>query len=174
MEHLGEKGCVLVDTTCGSVLNVWKMVHRYARDGYTVVIHGKHYHEETRATASQALTHPGGHYLCVRDTREAEVVCEFLRGTVSSADVLARFGGAASSPGFDPARDLERIGLANQTTMLMTREPGDPGDAARGDARPPRRRRGSSVVSAPSTPSVPRPRIARTRSSPCSTPTTST
>jgi 4-hydroxy-3-methylbut-2-enyl diphosphate reductase len=54
----------------------------------------------------------------VRDTREAEVICGFLRGTVPSADVLARFGGAASSPGFDPARDLERIGLANQTTML--------------------------------------------------------
>jgi 4-hydroxy-3-methylbut-2-enyl diphosphate reductase len=118
MEHLGEKGCVLVDTTCGSVLNVWKMVHRCARDGYTVIIHGKSYHEETRATASQALTHPGGHYLCVRDTREADVICGFLRGTVSSADVLLRFGGAASSPGFDPVRDLERIGLANQTTML--------------------------------------------------------
>jgi 4-hydroxy-3-methylbut-2-enyl diphosphate reductase len=118
MEHLGDKGCVLVDTTCGSVLNVWKMVHRCARDGYTVIIHGKSYHEETRATASQALTHPGGHYLCVRDTREADVICGFLRGSVSSADVLARFGGAASSPGFDPARDLERIGLANQTTML--------------------------------------------------------
>ena len=66
MHLLTAKGCVLVDTTCGSVLNVWKMVHRCARDGYTVVIHGKHYHEETRATASQALTHAGGRYLCVR------------------------------------------------------------------------------------------------------------
>ena len=119
MAHLGEKGCVLVDTTCGSVLNVWKMVHRCARDGYTVIIHGKSYHEETRATASQALTHPGGHYLCVRDTREAEVVCGFLRGTVAADAVRARFV-EASSPGFDPARDLERIGLANQTTMLST------------------------------------------------------
>ena len=53
------KGCVLVDTTCGSVLNVWKNVHRYARDGFTAVIHGKHYHEETKATASQALDPPG-------------------------------------------------------------------------------------------------------------------
>ena len=67
LQHLRSKGCVLVDTTCGSVLNVWKNVHRYARDGFTSVIHGKHYHEETRATASQALTHPGGHYLCVKD-----------------------------------------------------------------------------------------------------------
>jgi 4-hydroxy-3-methylbut-2-enyl diphosphate reductase len=119
MAHLGDKGCVLVDTTCGSVLNVWKMVHRCARDGYTVIIHGKSYHEETRATASQALTHPGGHYLCVRDPNEAEIVCGFLRGTVAADDVRARFA-AASSPGFDPARDLERIGLANQTTMLST------------------------------------------------------
>jgi 4-hydroxy-3-methylbut-2-en-1-yl diphosphate reductase len=119
MEHLTEKGCVLVDTTCGSVLNVWKMVHRCARDGYTVIIHGKSYHEETRATASQALTHPGGRYLCVRDTHEAEVICGFLRGTVDATEVQARFA-AASSPDFDPARDLQRIGLANQTTMLST------------------------------------------------------
>jgi 4-hydroxy-3-methylbut-2-enyl diphosphate reductase len=119
MEHLAEKGCVLVDTTCGSVLNVWKMVHRCARDGYTVIIHGKSYHEETRATASQALTHPGGRYVCVRDPREADMVCGFLRGTVPADDLRAKFA-AASSPGFDPARDLERIGLANQTTMLST------------------------------------------------------
>ena len=46
-------GCVLVDTTCGSVLNVWKRVESYARDGFTAIIHGKHYHEETKATASQ-------------------------------------------------------------------------------------------------------------------------
>ena len=71
MEHLRGKGCVLVDTTCGSVLNVWKNVHKYAREGFTAVIHGKHYHEETKATASQALTHDGGHYLCVRDREEA-------------------------------------------------------------------------------------------------------
>jgi len=119
LQHLRSKGCVLVDTTCGSVLNVWKNVHRYARDGFTSVIHGKHYHEETKATASQALTHPGGHYLCVKDLPEAEVVCEFIRGNVPAADLLQRFREAAS-PGFDPERDLQRIGLANQTTMLMT------------------------------------------------------
>jgi 4-hydroxy-3-methylbut-2-enyl diphosphate reductase len=119
MAQLGEKGCVLVDTTCGSVLNVWKMVHRCARDGFTVVIHGKRYHEETRATASQALAHEGGRYVCVRDTHEAGVIAGFLRGSVPADEVVARFAPAAS-PGFDPARDLERIGLANQTTMLMT------------------------------------------------------
>ena len=120
MERLREKECVLVDTTCGSVLNVWKMVHRCARDGFTVVIHGKHYHEETRATASQALMHDGGRYLCVRDVREAESVCGFLRGSVTAVELTARFASAAS-PGFDPERDLDRVGLANQTTMLMTK-----------------------------------------------------
>jgi 4-hydroxy-3-methylbut-2-en-1-yl diphosphate reductase len=119
LEHLRAKGCVLVDTTCGSVLNVWKNVHRYAREGFTAVIHGKHYHEETKATASQALTHPGGQYLCVRDLAEVEVVCGFIRGEVAAAEVFRRFRESAS-PGFDPERDLQRIGLANQTTMLMT------------------------------------------------------
>jgi 4-hydroxy-3-methylbut-2-enyl diphosphate reductase len=100
------------------VLNVWKNVHRYARDGYTAVIHGKHHHEETKATASQALTHEGGQYLIVRDKDEAGLVCEFIRGRVGAAEIRARFADA-SSPGFDPERDLRRIGLANQTTMLM-------------------------------------------------------
>jgi len=119
MEFLRGRGCVLVDTTCGSVLNVWKNVHQYARDGFTAVIHGKNYHEETKATASQALTHAGGQYLCVRDREEAEVVCGYVRGTVSAETLQARFRSAVS-PGFDPARDLARIGLANQTTMLMS------------------------------------------------------
>lgn len=117
--HLRAKGCVLVDTTCGSVLNVWKNVHRYAREGFTAVIHGKHYHEETKATASQALTHDGGRYLCVRDRPEAEQVCDFVRGRLPAAALVERFREAAS-PGFDPERDLQRIGLANQTTMLMS------------------------------------------------------
>jgi len=117
--HLRAKGCVLVDTTCGSVLNVWKNVHAYARDGYTAVIHGKHYHEETKATASQALTHQGGHYLIVRDKEEAALVCDFIRGRVGATEIGRRFAEAAS-PGFDPERDLAKIGLANQTTMLMS------------------------------------------------------
>jgi len=119
LAHLKEKNCVLVDTTCGSVLNVWKKVHFYARDRYTVIIHGKHYHEETRATASQALTHPGGQYLCVRDLAETELVCEHIRGRISADDLMARFRDVAS-PDFSPERDLQRIGLANQTTMLMS------------------------------------------------------
>jgi 4-hydroxy-3-methylbut-2-enyl diphosphate reductase len=117
MEYLRAKGSVLVDTTCGSVLNVWKKVHRCALDGFTVIIHGKQYHEETRATASQAVMH-NGKYICVRDIPEAEILCAFLRGQVSAELIREKFKDA-SSPDFDPDRDLERIGLANQTTMLM-------------------------------------------------------
>jgi 4-hydroxy-3-methylbut-2-enyl diphosphate reductase len=117
LETLRAKGCVLVDTTCGSVLNVWKNVRRYARDGFTAVIHGKHYHEETKATASQA--HPGGHYLCVRDREETEEVCLFIRGELAAERLVERFR-QAMSPDLDPERDLQRIGLANQTTMLMS------------------------------------------------------
>ena len=110
-------GCVLVDTTCGSVLNVWKRVESYARDGYTALIHGKHYHEETRATASQVMKHPNGHYLVVRQMDEAREVCEYIEGRGNRDAFLAKFAKAAS-PGFDPDVHLRRIGVANQTTML--------------------------------------------------------
>ncbi len=116
-EVLRKIGCVMVDTTCGSVLNVWKRVESYARDGFTSLIHGKYYHEETRATASQAEKHPGGQYLIVRNMEEAALVCDFIEGRIDSETLLKRFAHAAS-PNFDPTRDLQRIGVANQTTML--------------------------------------------------------
>jgi 4-hydroxy-3-methylbut-2-en-1-yl diphosphate reductase len=119
MARLADQGCTLVDTTCGSVLNVWKNVVRYAQDGYTAVIHGKFKHEETRATASQALKFPRGRFLVVLDREEAQVVCDYVRFGGDAAAFLARFGDAVSA-GFDPDRDLERIGCANQTTMLMS------------------------------------------------------
>lgn len=116
-ETLRDVGCVVVDTTCGSVLNVWKRVESYARDGFTAVVHGKHYHEETRATASQVRRYGGGKYLVVRDMAEADIVCEAIRGDLSPDALTERFRGRVSN-GFDPATDLERIGVANQTTML--------------------------------------------------------
>ena len=119
LKHLKTLDAVLVDTTCGSVLNVWKNVSKYAKDGFTVVIHGKHYHEETRATASQALLYPGGAYICVRDEAETAVVCDFVLGKVSREAFLERFAPAISQ-GFDPDLHLQRVGLANQTTMLMS------------------------------------------------------
>jgi 4-hydroxy-3-methylbut-2-enyl diphosphate reductase len=116
-EQLRKIGCVMVDTTCGSVLNVWKRVESYARDGFTALIHGKHYHEETRATASQVLKYPEGRYLVVRDMDEARMVCDFIEGKATRDTILARFAHAASA-GFDPDMHLRRVGVANQTTML--------------------------------------------------------
>ena len=119
MAQFVAQGCTLVDTTCGSVLNVWKNVTRYAKDGFTSIIHGKVRHEETRATASQALKYPEGRYLVLLDREEARVVCDYIREPGDKAAFLARFGEAAS-PGFDPDRDLVHVGCANQTTMMMT------------------------------------------------------
>jgi 4-hydroxy-3-methylbut-2-enyl diphosphate reductase len=115
-ETLRALGCVVVDTTCGSVLNVWKRVDSYARDGLTALIHGKHYHEETRATASQVERYDG-HYLVVRDMTEAQLVCDYIEGRGTRDDLMTRFARAVS-PGFDPDLHLRRIGVANQTTML--------------------------------------------------------
>ncbi len=116
-QTLREIGCVMVDTTCGSVLNVWKRVESYARDGYTSLIHGKHYHEETRATASQVGKYAGSHWLVVRDMAEAHLVCDYIEGKWDRASFLAKFADRAS-PGFDPDQHLQRVGVANQTTML--------------------------------------------------------
>jgi 4-hydroxy-3-methylbut-2-enyl diphosphate reductase len=123
LERLDRRGCTLIDTTCGSVLNVWKNVRRYAEGGYTSVIHGKVWHEETQATASQAVAY-GGRYLVVFDREQAAGICDIIRrrdplDDAGRAAFAGRFGGAVS-PGFDLDRDLQRIGLANQTTMLMS------------------------------------------------------
>jgi 4-hydroxy-3-methylbut-2-en-1-yl diphosphate reductase len=117
LDRLRGVGCVLVDTTCGSVLNVWKRVESYARDGFTALIHGKYYHEETRATASQVLKYPEGRFLVVRDMEEARVVCDFIEGKLDRDLIASRFAHATSA-GFDPDLHLRRIGVANQTTML--------------------------------------------------------
>jgi 4-hydroxy-3-methylbut-2-en-1-yl diphosphate reductase len=118
LQQLDRRGCTLIDTTCGSVLNVWKNVRRYAEGGFTSIIHGKMWHEETQATASQAVAY-GGRYLVVFDRAETERVCDYIRGKSDRQTLTAHFANAVSD-GFDPERDLRRIGLANQTTMLMT------------------------------------------------------
>src|SRR5215210_4145792 len=111
-QTLRAMGCIVVDTTCGSVLNVWKRVESYARDGFTSLIHGKYYHEETRATASQVFKFPGAHYLVVRNMDEGRLVTEYIEGLAGRPAMqgsrpgdrgafLERFARAAS-PGFDP------------------------------------------------------------------------
>lgn len=122
MERLRQTGCILVDTTCGSVLLVWKRVESYAKDGFTAVIHGKYQHEESRATASQVKRHPGGKYIVVRNMAEAELVGAYMTdatGRLTRDEFLERFR-ECTSEGFDPDRDLTQIGVANQTTMLAT------------------------------------------------------
>jgi 4-hydroxy-3-methylbut-2-enyl diphosphate reductase len=117
MERLRGAGCIVVDTTCGSVLNVWKNVERYAKDGFTALIHGRFDHEETRATSSRALLHPNGHFLVVLNMDEAEAAAAYIERGGDPAVFRRRFG-PALSPGFDPDLHLMRLGCANQTTML--------------------------------------------------------
>jgi 4-hydroxy-3-methylbut-2-en-1-yl diphosphate reductase len=120
VEKLREKECVVVDTTCGSVLSVWKRVTRYAKKEFTSIIHGKYYHEETKATASQTLKDGGnGRYLIVRNLKETGHVTDFILGRITSEELTEKLA-HGMSPGFDPTRDLQRVGVANQTTMLMS------------------------------------------------------
>jgi 4-hydroxy-3-methylbut-2-en-1-yl diphosphate reductase len=119
MELLTKRGCIIVDTTCGSVLNVWKNVERYARAGVTSVIHGKFEHEETEATFSRTTLFADAHYLVIRDKKEAAHVCSYILGRSDKLEFMSRFQRSVSKD-FDPERHLERIGLANQTTMLSS------------------------------------------------------
>jgi 4-hydroxy-3-methylbut-2-enyl diphosphate reductase len=101
---------------------VWKRVELYARDHFTALIHGKYFHEETRATASQVNTHGGGKYVVVRDMSEALLVCDYIEQNeraMSRADFRDHFREKASLD-FDPDADLVRVGVANQTTMLAS------------------------------------------------------
>jgi 4-hydroxy-3-methylbut-2-en-1-yl diphosphate reductase len=118
-QALQQKGCLVVDTTCGSVIAVWKRVEKYSKEGFTAIIHGKHVHEETRATSSQTGKYESGTYLIVYDKEEAAYVCRYIVEGGDRDDFLKRFADACPA-GFDPDRDLARVGLANQTTMLSS------------------------------------------------------
>src|SRR5919199_1307263 len=120
VNRLRERECIVVDTTCGSVLSVWKRVTRYAKRGFTSIIHGKYYHEETKATASQTLADGGnGKYLIVRDLKETGYVVDFILGRIAAGELRERLA-HGMSPGFAPERDLRRIGVANQTNKPMS------------------------------------------------------
>jgi 4-hydroxy-3-methylbut-2-enyl diphosphate reductase len=114
---LEEKGCEFVDTTCGDVMSVWKRVRQYSRDSVTSIIHGKAWHEETKATSSQARASGGSHYLVVFTLAETDYVCNYILQGGNKAEFLEKFQGAYSE-GFDPDVHLQAIGVANQTTML--------------------------------------------------------
>jgi len=115
--RLEAKGCVFVDTTCGDVMSVWKRVRQYSRESVTSIIHGKAWHEETKATSSQATATASGHYLVVFTLEETDYVCHYIIHGGNKAEFLERFKGACSD-GFDPDVHLHAIGVANQTTML--------------------------------------------------------
>jgi 4-hydroxy-3-methylbut-2-enyl diphosphate reductase len=114
MQLLSERGCHIVDTTCPWVSKVWNTVEKHKKHQITSIIHGKVKHEETLATSSFA-----GTYLVVLDLAEAQLVCDYILGKGDRTAFMARFA-RACSPGFDPDRDLLRVGVANQTTMLKS------------------------------------------------------
>lgn len=116
-KKLEAKGCVLVDTTCGDVMTVWKRVRQYSKDNVTSIIHGKAKHEETKATTSQARAYGSGHYLVVFNLAETDYVCNYILRGGDKQEFLEKFKGDYSQ-GFDPEIHLSAVGVANQTTML--------------------------------------------------------
>jgi 4-hydroxy-3-methylbut-2-enyl diphosphate reductase len=112
MQLLNDKGCTIVDTTCPWVSKVWNTVEKHKKKDHASIIHGKYNHEETIATSSFA-----GKYLIVLNLDQARYVADYILGGGDRQDFMDRFS-RACSPGFDPDIDLERIGIANQTTML--------------------------------------------------------
>ncbi len=114
MQLLNDKGCTIVDTTCPWVSKVWNTVEKHKKKDHTSIIHGKYNHEETVATSSFA-----GKYLIVLNMAEANYICNYILQGGDRQDFLAKFS-KSYSEGFDPDIDLDRVGIANQTTMLKT------------------------------------------------------
>jgi 4-hydroxy-3-methylbut-2-enyl diphosphate reductase len=105
------------NTTCPFVEKVWKRSAEIGTKGYSIVIHGKYKHEETRATFSHSFQNAPS--IIVRDMKEAEKLAAYVKGEKDKSDFYSEFEGKYSE-GFDPERDLQRIGVVNQTTMLAT------------------------------------------------------
>lgn len=116
---LVEKGVDVAkyNTTCPFVEKVWKRAHQLGEEAHTVIIHGKHRHEETRATFSHSRSSAPA--LVIRDMGDAQFLADVILGKRSNSEFQERFEGRMSE-GFDPERDLLRIGVVNQTTMLAT------------------------------------------------------
>nr|AHI58824.1 WelD4 [Hapalosiphon welwitschii UTEX B 1830] len=112
IQLLNTIGCTIVDTTCPWVSKVWNSVEKHKKHNYTSIIHGKYKHEETIATSSYA-----DKYLVILNLQQAEYVCDYILNGGDREEFLSQFAGSYSF-GFDPDTDLERIGIANQTTML--------------------------------------------------------
>ena len=105
------------NTTCPFVEKVWNRAEKLGQENYTIIIHGKPKHEETRATFSHSTNK--GHSVVVKDIHDAELLAKYIDGSASKDEFYQEFAGRYSS-GFDPQRDLQRVGVVNQTTMLAT------------------------------------------------------
>ena len=105
------------NTTCPFVEKVWKRSAQLGAKNFTVIIHGKHRHEETRATFSHS--YQGAPSVVVLNMAESETLAEFIRGERPKEEFYEIFAGKYSE-GFDPERHLDRVGVVNQTTMLAT------------------------------------------------------
>src|ERR1700742_3513693 len=116
-KKIEEKGCKIVDTTCGDVMSVWKRVRQYSKENVTSIIHGKAKHEETKAPPSHARAYGNGHYLVVFTLAETDYVCRYILNGGNKTEFLEKFKGAYSA-GFEPDLHLQAVGVANQTTML--------------------------------------------------------
>ncbi len=120
MEKIQAQGAGIVDTTCGDVMKVWRRVKGYAKENITSIIHGKAGHEETRATASRARGEKkNGNYLIILTLAETQQVCDYITNGGDRDQFLADFKGAYSED-FDPDLHLQKVGVANQTTMLKS------------------------------------------------------
>lgn len=106
------------NTTCPFVEKVWKRSAALAAKAYTTVIHGRPSHEETRATFSHAAEK--GHALVIQNMAEARVLAAMLRGELAWSEFGSNFSAERHTPDFNPPRDLQRVGVVNQTTMLAT------------------------------------------------------
>mmetsp|Transcript_25982 Transcript_25982/g.47099 ORF Transcript_25982/g.47099 Transcript_25982/m.47099 type:complete len:463 (-) Transcript_25982:167-1555(-) len=111
MTLFDSKNVDIVDTTCPWVSKVWNTVDQHQRKGLTSVIHGKYAHEETVATVSFCED-----YICVKDMKEAQMVADYIINGGDKEAFLKYFENAISE-GFDPDTMLDKVGLANQTTM---------------------------------------------------------
>lgn len=105
----------IYNATCPFVEKVWNRSSQLGGQGFTVIIHGKHYHEETRATFSHARLSTAS--MVIRDMGEAKELARFIRNEGDVSEFMKMFSGRLSE-GFDPTIDLHRIGVVNQTTML--------------------------------------------------------
>ncbi len=105
------------NTTCPFVEKVWNRSEQIARRGYSIVIHGKPRHEETRATFSHSAVNAPA--VVVNDMKEAVELGKYITGEKNEAQFVQEFEGRFSE-GFDPVKDLQRIGVVNQTTMLAS------------------------------------------------------